>query len=290
MNILIYGHQGWIGQQFLQYLLSLKDDYPDIHLGKARCNDMKEIIKEFDEIKPSHVVSFIGRTHGPGYSTIDYLELPGKLDINVRDNIFSPILLSLLCLQRNIHYTYLGTGCIFEYEDDDVSKTFNESSLPNFKGSSYSLIKGYTDQLFHTTILEQNSLNLRIRMPITSVNHPRNFITKITSYDKICSIPNSMTVLDEFIPMFYDMMKMKVTGTVNCTNPGVISHNEILEMYKEIVDPNFSWKNFSLEEQALILKSGRSNNHLSTERISSLFPNIKPIKESIRDCLTNWKS
>ena len=34
------------------------------------------------------------------------------------------------------------------------------------------------------------------------------------------------------------------TGTLNFTNPNVISHDEILEMYKEIVDPNFTWKNF----------------------------------------------
>ena len=32
-----------------------------------------------------------------------------------------------------------------------------------------------------------------------------------------------------------DMSCKKVTGTVNLTNPGLVSHNEILEMYKEIV-------------------------------------------------------
>lgn len=287
MKILIFGHQGWIGQQFLHHLLSIKDDYPDLHLGKSRCDDMEELIKEIDQVKPTHIVSFIGRTHGPGYSTIDYLELPGKLDINVRDNLFSPLTLALLCVERCIHYTYLGTGCIFEYSDDQ--EVFDEDSLPNFKGSGYSLVKGYTDRLFHTPLLKNNVLNLRIRMPITSFHHPRNFISKITSYEKICSIPNSMTMLDDFIPLFYEMMKMKVTGTVNCTNPGVVSHNEILEMYSEIVDPSFTWKNFTLEEQALILKSGRSNNHLSTDRISSLFPNLKPIKESVRECLQNWK-
>ena len=42
---------------------------------------------------------------------------------------------------------------------------FNESSLPNFFGSSYSIVKGFTDQLMH--LFENNVLNLRIRMPIT---------------------------------------------------------------------------------------------------------------------------
>lgn len=46
--------------------------------------------------------------------------------------------------------------------------------------------------------------------------------------------------------------KRKLTGIMNFTNPGVVSHNEILEMYKEYIDPEFSWSNFSLEEQAKV--------------------------------------
>lgn len=85
-------------------------------------------------------------------------------------------------------------------------------------------------------------------MPISKYWNNRNFITKICKYEKICSMANSMTILDDFFPIFMDMMNNKTVGTVNCTNPGVITHNEILGMYKDIVDPSFSWKNFTLEE------------------------------------------
>ena len=140
---------------------------------------------------------------------------------------------------------------------------FNEESLPNFFGSSYSVVKGFTDRLMHG--YEESVLNLRIRMPITNINNPRNFITKITTYEKICSIPNSMTVLPELLPLVLTMMINKTTGTVNLTNPGLISHNDILELYKEIVDQSFTWNNFSIEEQNLILASKRSNNYLDTK-------------------------
>ena len=42
-----------------------------------------------------------------------------------------------------------------------------------------------------------------------------------------------MTVLPELLPKVIDMMKNNLTGTLNLTNPGLISHNEILEMFKE---------------------------------------------------------
>lgn len=58
-----------------------------------------------------------------------------------------------------------------------------------------------------------------------------------------------------------------LTGIMNYTNPGAISHNEILELYKSYIDPEFSWKNFSLEEQAKVIIAPRSNNLLDTGRV-----------------------
>ena len=113
---------------------------------------------------------------------------------------------------------------------------------------------------------KENVLNLRIRMPINADNNARNFITKITNYEKICSIPNSMTVLPDFFPIILDLIKKNTTGTSNLTNPGLISHNEILEMYKNIVESDFKWENFTVEEQDKILDGRRSNNFLDTKK------------------------
>jgi len=156
--------------------------------------------------------------------------------------------------------------------------------LPNFFGSSYSIVKGYTDRIMKL----YNILNLRIRMPITNINNSRNFITKIIKYDKICSIPNSMTVLPILIPVMIEMMKNKEIGTYNFTNPGLISHNEILELYKEYVDNNFEWKNFTIEEQNKILASKRSNNYLETKKLEEKYK-IMNIKEGVKWCMINWK-
>jgi 3,5-epimerase/4-reductase len=97
-----------------------------------------------------------------------------------------------------------------------------------------------------------------------------------------------MSVLPELLPCVVDMMKKRKTGTVNLTNPGLISHNEILEMYREIVDPNFTWTNFTSEQQREILDSERSNNYLETDVLEREYPSVSNIKDAVRRCLIQY--
>lgn len=291
MKVLLLGHKGWIGSMMQKLLVDKNIPYCVTSIRPENKIEFENLLRDSDF---THVMSFIGRTHGniddKVYTTIDYLEQEGKLKENVRDNLFAPLAVALLCKKYNIHYTYLGTGCIFSYDDEhpfgEEKNGFTTEDVPNFFGSSYSVVKGYTDELMH--LLKDTVLNIRIRMPITNRDEPRNFISKILKYEYICSVPNSMTVLDELLPYVIDMAKKTHTGTVNLTNPGLISHNEILQMYKEVVDPTFEWKNFSREEQRKILDADRSNNYLDTHDLEKMYPDIKHIKSSIKHVLTHW--
>lgn len=284
-KVLLFGGKGWIGQQVYSILNNININTV---ISDVRLEDFNELMVELTKEKPTHVICTIGRTHGvynnEVYSTIDYLELPGKLVDNIRDNLYGIMLLARATEKLDIHMTYLGTGCIFNY-DYQHNKGFYEYNRPNFFGSSYSIVKGFTDNLIKTY---NHVLNVRIRMPITAEQNERDFITKLTKYNKICSIENSMTVLDELLPIMVDMSLRKEIGTINLTNPGVISHNEILEMYKEIVDPNFKWETFSYDEQMKILKSHRSNNKLNTEKLEGKYK-VKNIHDAIKDVLLKRK-
>jgi 3,5-epimerase/4-reductase len=291
-KVLIYGSRGWIGNQVCNLLIQMGIIFVE---GKVRAEDIVGLEKEISEIQPTHIMSFIGRTHGKiddlEYTTIDYLEQTGKIKENVRDNLYSPLVLAILSNKYNYHYTYLGTGCIFEYNTShpfgEEVNGFDINDVPNFFGSAYSVVKGYTDRLMH---MFPNVLNIRIRMPITADLNSRNFITKITTYKKICSVQNSMTVLPELLPLMIDMgINKKQTGTINLTNPGLITHNEILKMYREIINPDFVWENFTIEEQTEILAAGRSNNYLDTSMLEELYPNVMNIKQSVRKCLEEMK-
>ena len=60
MNILVYGGKGWIGQQFIN--IGKRKTSVTINTGKARANNYNQLLNDIYEYKPTHIVSFIGRT------------------------------------------------------------------------------------------------------------------------------------------------------------------------------------------------------------------------------------
>ncbi len=63
MKVLVYGANGWIGQQFIE-ILKQNVDTIEYVLGKARVDNDAALLDEIETVLPTHVVSFIGRTHG----------------------------------------------------------------------------------------------------------------------------------------------------------------------------------------------------------------------------------
>lgn len=269
MKWLVYGLNGWIGS-YLRPLLP-----GEVIVGLSRADNWTEVEKEILEHHPDRLVSLIGRTSGPGFSTIDYLEQPGKLVENIRDNLYGPLILAELAKIHGIHFTYLGTGCIFTY-GDQIPEPCDENDEPTFFGSGYSIVKGFTDRWFHH---QSHVLNVRIRMPIVAETHSKNFITKILNYPKILSTLNSMTVLPDLLPVMVEKMISGDTGTVNLVNPGPMSHNEILELYRDVVDSNFKWINFSESEHDSILAAKRSKCVLDSSEMAAR--GVPTLRESL---------
>lgn len=112
-----------------------------------------------------------------------------------------------------------------------------------------------------------NVLCLRLRMPVSDDLHPCNFVTKITKYERVVNVPNSNTILYDLLPAAIVLAENNETGIFNFTNPGAISHNEVLSLFQNIVRPSFMWKNFSLQEQSQVIKAGRSNCELDNGKL-----------------------
>jgi len=273
MSFLVFGgEKGWIGQKIVAIL---KEQGKEVHVAAARIENRTDVEKDIAQYKPTYILNCAGVTGRPN---VDWCE--DHKQETIRSNVIGTLNLIDVAYLHGIHVTNFATGCIFEYDDEHPmgGKGFTEDDIPNFDQSFYSKTKALVEGLCRNY---PNCLVLRVRMPISDDLEPRNFITKISKYERVVNVPNSMTVLHDLLPVSISMTEKGLRGVYNFTNPGVISHNEILDLYKQYIDPNFKYTNFSLEEQAKILKAGRSNNELDASKIRALFPDLPDIKTSM---------
>ena len=269
-KFLLYGKNGWIGGMLIELIKAAGDE---VVLGDARLENREAVAAEIDAVKPTRVLNAAGVTGRPN---VDWCEFNKQTVI--RTNIIGCLNLADLCWQRQLHCTLYATGCIFEYDDahplgGGVSTAFTEEDRANFTGSYYSLTKGFCEEMLRAYL--DHLTVLRVRMPISDDLSPRNFITKISKYEKVVNIPNSMTVLHDLLPASLALSKRKLSGIYNFCNPGAISHNECLELYKKHVDPDYTWTNFTLEEQDKILAAKRSNNELDCSKLVNALPDLE---------------
>ncbi|CAH8258585.1 unnamed protein product [Arabidopsis lyrata] len=274
LKFLIYGKTGWIGGLLGKICEKQGIAY---EYGKGRLEDRSSLLQDIQSVKPTHVFNSAGVTGRPN---VDWCE--SHKTETIRANVAGTLTLADVCREHGLLMMNFATGCIFEYDDKHPEGSgigFKEEDTPNFTGSFYSKTKAMVEELLKEY---DNVCTLRVRMPISSdLNNPRNFITKISRYNKVVNIPNSMTVLDELLPISVEMAKRNLKGIWNFTNPGVVSHNEILEMYRDYINPEFKWANFTLEEQAKVIVAPRSNNEMDASKLKKEFPELLSIKESL---------
>lgn len=264
--LVLGGATGWIGQQVVELL---KGKNKTVHISKERTYNRESLSKEIDEYKATHVINAAGVTGRPN---VDWCE--DHKPETIRTNVIGCLNVADLCAEKNVYHLLYATGCIFEYNDEFKigGKGFTEEDKANFHGSYYSHTKAIVEELLS---VYPTTCTLRVRMPISDDLSHRNFITKIVKYDRVVDIPNSMTVLTDMLPVSLIMAEKKLTGVYNFCNPGAISHNECLALYKKHVDPDYTWENFSVDEQAKILKAGRSNNTLDHTKLVNAVPDIE---------------
>ncbi|KAF3443495.1 hypothetical protein FNV43_RR13178 [Rhamnella rubrinervis] len=274
LKFLIYGRTGWIGG--LLGKICDKQGIP-YEYGRGRLQERSQLLADIQTVKPTHVFNAAGVTGRPN---VDWCET--HKPETIRTNVVGTLTLADVCREHGLLVINYATGCIFEFDDAHPLGSgigFKEEDTPNFTGSFYSKTKAMVEELLKEY---DNVCTLRVRMPISSdLSNPRNFITKISRYNKVVNIPNSMTILDELLPISVEMAKRNCRGIWNFTNPGVVSHNEILEMYKKYIDPSFNWVNFTLEEQAKVIVAPRSNNELDASKLKREFPEMLSIKDSL---------
>ncbi len=273
LKFLIWGGNGWIGSMLKEHIIILGHQ-PIV--AKTRLQDYNGIVQELEDVNPDFVLLTAGIVGRP---TIDWCE--GNKQETYHVNTVGAVNLAHACWTKSIHLTNYSSGCIYHYDDNKYC--FSEEDEPNFTASTYSDSKVMSEKLLKNY---PNVLILRLRMPISDDMHPKSLITKLSRYNNVIDNPNSVTVLRELLPISIDMTVKKYTGIYNFTNPGTVTHSDILNLYKKYINPEHVWNVFSEEEQNKILAAKRSTCELNVNKLLSLY-NVPTISEALE---TTFKS
>lgn len=263
MRTLLFGSRGYIGQSFLRRNRSWIGSETDIA-------DSHEVCKEICRVRPDVVVNCAGKTGTPN---IDWCE-SHKGD-TVRSNVLGPMVLLEQCLKHSIYFVHVGSGCIFD--GDNEGNGFSEDDSPNYFGSYYSRSKMVID----TVLKEFPVLVVRLRMPFDGTHHPKSLINKLRRYSRVLDTQNSLTHVPEFITTTVQLMECTATGIFHIVNPGTASPFQIMERYQSLVDPKHRFKRLRPEELPQVALAGRSTCQLAVDKLRAHGLELMPIREAL---------
>lgn len=270
VRYLIFGN-GFIGNKFHNFL-------SDSFIVKEKVHTINDIYLQIGKYNPEIIINCIGKTGRPN---IDWCE--DHKDETFFSNVTIPTLIAEACANTDIYMVHIGSGCVYE-TNRCSGMGFSENDKPNFKGSFYSRTKIFAEKILGEY---ENILQLRIRMPIDDIPSPRNLIDKLIGYKQVINIPNSITYIPDFIDIAKKLMDTHENGIFNITNNGTITHKEILEMYKNIVDPSYEMPEFiPIEKLDTIAK--RSNCILYNARLEGKGIEVRHVLEAMEICMKGY--
>lgn len=280
MKIYIFGATGYLGSHFVTYF---KEKKWEVFTDRVDIRDLSLVKKAIAKTTPNVVLNCAGITGTPN---VDWCETNKESAALI--NINGAINLASACHEKNIYFAHVGSGCVFE-GDGGRKNGFIESDEPNFGGSFYSRTKAVSEKMIED-ITGGAALQLRVRIPVEGKSYAKNVIDKLLNYERVASIPNSFTIVEDFIPASYQLIEQKQKGIFNMTNVGWMDHEFLMESYKKIVDPSRSFEYMDEAGLTAVTCAARSNCILDTEKREKLGISMPDIRKRIPEILEEYKA
>ena len=199
----------------------------------------------------------------------------------IRSNVTGPLVLLDECQRRQLYLVHLSTGCLFQ--GDNGGRGFAEVDPPNFFGSYYVRSKVYADQI----LSEYPVLILRPRMPFDDSLHERTLLGKLIRYRRVLDAANSLTYIPDFLRATQQLIAARQEGIFHVVNPGVTSPFEVMQRYRERVDPDHRFERLLPDQLAEVAEAPRSSCVLSADKLIRSGITMRPVSDAIESALTS---
>ncbi|MEK7615197.1 MAG: sugar nucleotide-binding protein, partial [Patescibacteria group bacterium] len=223
MKILIFGN-GYIGNR-------CHEAWSDSVLSPVKVTTKHDALDEIRKHQPDAVLNAAGVKGKPN---VDWCE-DNQVE-TIQGNTLMPLHLAEACQDAGVYLLHMGSGCIFYGDSPHADRAWKEEDFGN-PSAVYSRAKFAADLCLSTL---PNVGIARIRMPIDWKPSAGNLIDKLASYPKVIDVENSVTIVDDMIDVFHQLLEKKAPGIFHVTNPGTMKHRELLGLYKELANANHS--------------------------------------------------
>lgn len=249
-------------------------------LGYEICEDRINCLKDALNIiaakGPEVIINCVGRIG----RNVDDCEL--DKDATLMANTFVPFILAEAALRNNIKFVHISSGCIYHY-DYAAEKPISEEKMPDYFNLFYSRAKIYSEQGLLALTKEYPVLILRPRVPLDNRPSPKNLLTKLITYKKVISSPNSATYMPDFIRALEHLIKINARGIYNTVNKNPLKYPDLMRLYKKYV-PDFQYEVIGAKE----LNTPRTNLVLSTEKLEKSGFKVRAIEEVLEECVKGY--
>jgi UDP-glucose 4,6-dehydratase len=261
----------------------------------------EEIEKLFLKYTPDVIVNTIGYCGVPNIDSCENEKVKTFIA-----NTTIPTLLASVTEKLGIKMIHIGSGCIFSGPSPSFIDQQNERNR-YFDNSEYVDLlehydsgwleeddanpKSYYSKTKWATDLAIGSLphvtTLRIRMPISSKNTPRNFINKVRNYSKVIDIPNSMTLMDDLVRAVDFFAHKNLPGIYHVVNPEPITAAQVMREYQKY-HPEHQFEVIDESELDNLTVAKRSNCLLNGDKLSRARFTMTPSKEALETCMKQY--
>ena len=285
-KILLLGASGYIGGVF-KAALEQRNFYV-LTPTRAQINYCNyELLHKYiqDLGKIDFLINAAGFTGKPN---VEQCEI--KREETLKGNLLLPQMLSHLAAIENFRWLQIGTGCI--YEGDNGGDGFTEEDEPNFSFkynncSFYSGVKALTEKYLRD---DPRCYFARLRIPFDENDGPRNYITKLLTYQKTYDNINSISHIGDFVKTCLNLYERNCpTGIYNITNEGAISTREVVRMMKKLLNIKRKFEYFDNDKEFYqYAKTPRSNCVLNVNKLASVGLPIRPVRDALQEAMEKW--
>lgn len=286
--ILLLGASGYVGSAFREMFDARNVPYRTISRVESNGYDSDKLIELVRSTGTSFLINAAGYTGKPNVDACEIQKSECLLG-----NAVLPGIIRTVCEATGIPWGHVSSGCIFSGRSPD-GRGFTEDDAPNFtfrtnRCSFYSGSKALGEEILAGA--ERNYI-WRLRIPFDHRDNPRNYLSKLLSYDILLDAENSISHLGEFVEACYACWEKRVPfGTYNLTNPGPITTRMVVDLIQKHLEPEKEFQFFRSEEEFMRVaaKAPRSNCYLDTSKSRAAGVAMRPALEALEDALKNWQ-